>query len=354
MTTAVAPLGLELRADAREDLLGLVLDRRVDRRARAARRAAAGFGSRTLIGSPSASRTMWRSPSTPCSSVVVRVLEARRGPCRRCRPCRAPATRASRAGRRGGSRARRRGPRCSARGSCAPACSAGGGRGRRSRCRGGSSCSRTSSSGWPSSGAIFFATPFGSLTRYGVALTSSAGSVTASSTPRRSTISPRRAGTLTRGSCWVTAALRSDPAWTVPSHIARSPAMQQEGEEGGEEEADASLDQRHALLPRCRGRPAGACGGAAPSCPLRRRRRAGVGRGVVGAVLLRGRRRGRRGGGRGGRSRPCAAGSVVVGRRGGRRRAWSSRCAVVCVDGVGRAHDARRPCARRPRRGRVT
>src|SRR4051812_6141202 len=49
---------------------------------------------------------------------------------------------------------------------------------------------------------------------------SKAGSETARSTPCASVIEPRRAGSVTSASCWVTAARLSVPAFTTPSQAA--------------------------------------------------------------------------------------------------------------------------------------
>src|SRR3954452_16912616 len=76
----------------------------------------------------------------------------------------------------------------------------------------------------PRIGASFSDALIGSLTRYGVALTSAAGSETASGLPLRSTIEPRSAGSFVLVTCWEVAALASDPAFTPPSQSARQPA----------------------------------------------------------------------------------------------------------------------------------
>src|SRR3954462_1270062 len=82
----------------------------------------------------------------------------------------------------------------------------------------------SSASGSSSSLLSSFAVAGASLIRYGVTAMSSAGSETASSTPLRSMIAPRRAGTVIVSTCWVCAACLSDEALTVPIHVALSPA----------------------------------------------------------------------------------------------------------------------------------
>src|SRR3954447_15681855 len=77
---------------------------------------------------------------------------------------------------------------------------------------------------WPRAGASFSAALTGSLTRYGVALTSAAGSETASGLPLRSTIEPRSAGSFVLVTCCEVAAVASEGAFTPPSHSARAPA----------------------------------------------------------------------------------------------------------------------------------
>jgi hypothetical protein len=62
------------------------------------------------------------------------------------------------------------------------------------------------------------------LTRYGVAAIVVAGWETASSTPLRSVIEPRRAGTTMSDTCCVAAARLSVLASTRPSQPARPPA----------------------------------------------------------------------------------------------------------------------------------
>src|SRR3954471_23811624 len=76
----------------------------------------------------------------------------------------------------------------------------------------------------PRIGASFSDALIGSLTRYGVALTSAAGSETASGLPLRSTIEPRSAGSFVLVTCWEVAAVASDEAFTPPSQSARPPA----------------------------------------------------------------------------------------------------------------------------------
>ena len=67
------------------------------------------------------------------------------------------------------------------------------------------------------SGAILLATRTGSLISIGLAVTSSAGSETASSTPCRSVIVPRRAGMSTVATCWELAARWRPGALIVPT-----------------------------------------------------------------------------------------------------------------------------------------
>ncbi len=95
-------------------------------------------------------------------------------------------------------------------------------RGRRSRCRAARACAaaRPRAGRAPRRAA---AAAFGaSLIRYGVAAIVDAGWETASSTPRRSVIAPRRAGTTTSDFCWVAAARLSDGPRTTPSQPARA------------------------------------------------------------------------------------------------------------------------------------
>ena len=76
----------------------------------------------------------------------------------------------------------------------------------------------------PRNGASFEAVPPGSLTTRGFAKTVTEFSDTASSTPFRSVIVPRRAATVTSSTCCATARrLRSWPR-TVPSQAERRPA----------------------------------------------------------------------------------------------------------------------------------
>src|SRR4051812_26449589 len=82
------------------------------------------------------------------------------------------------------------------------------------------------SSGLPSSAPSLPAALTGSLTRYGVAETSAAGSETASSRPLRSVIVPRRAGTVVLATCCVAAALVRRPPLTVPSQRVRTSASE--------------------------------------------------------------------------------------------------------------------------------
>ena len=82
----------------------------------------------------------------------------------------------------------------------------------------------SSSSGRSSSGASSAATFTGSLIRNGFAKTVTESSETASSTPLRSTIVPRRAGSAMSSICWLTARSDSEPALTVPSQVARRAA----------------------------------------------------------------------------------------------------------------------------------
>ena len=202
----------------------------------------------------------------------------------------------------------------------------------------------TSASGvWPRTGASFSAALTGSLTRYGVALTSAAGSETASGLPLRSTIEPRAAGSLALETCWEVAALRERPGPDAAEPERRgAPASDEEDEEGGEEEADAALDAAPRSLASlagdgraARGRdgPAG-CGLGLRAGAGLRQVRCGLGRGgrVWGGC---GRRRGRRGA-------VVVTGAWVVrlGRRRGRRRRRRSRpgawaVVVACGAAVG-------------------
>jgi hypothetical protein len=61
--------------------------------------------------------------------------------------------------------------------------------------------------------------------RNGCAKTVTESSETASSTPLRSTIVPRRAGSAMSSICWLTARSDSEPDFTVPSQVARSAAI---------------------------------------------------------------------------------------------------------------------------------
>ena len=108
----------------------------------------------------------------------------------------------------------------------------------------------SSSSGRSSSGASSAATFTGSLIRNGFAKTVTESSETASSTPLRSTIVPRRAGSAMSSICWLTARSDSEPG----SHRAepggaqgRQPEQQQEERE---QQADAALDEPHGRTPR--------------------------------------------------------------------------------------------------------
>ena len=97
-------------------------------------------------------------------------------------------------------------------------------RGRRSRVSRLASLRSSVSGSTPSSGASLAAVRPGSLTRYGVAETSSAGSETASSKPWRSTIVPRRAGSSSELTCWLAAALDRLEPLMVPRKRARPAA----------------------------------------------------------------------------------------------------------------------------------
>ena len=168
----------------------------------------------------------------------------------------------------------------------------------------------SSSSVRPTSGASRAATLTGSSIRNGWAKTVTESSDTASSTPLRSKIVPRRAGSSMSSICWLTARSDSAPDLTVPSQVARSAASDSRSRKSGEQQADAPLDE-----PRRReARPAPA--GAGWRAALRGRH----------GLARRGGRR--RGGGarRPGRWRPgsaaagcggsVAAGSVAPGSRG--------------------------------------
>ena len=76
----------------------------------------------------------------------------------------------------------------------------------------------------PNSGASRWEARNGSLIRYGSAEIAWAGSDTARSTPLRSVIVPRWAGSVSVLSCWVWAALRSAGARTVPRYSTRAAA----------------------------------------------------------------------------------------------------------------------------------
>ena len=82
---------------------------------------------------------------------------------------------------------------------------------------------------------------------YGVAAIVTAGWETASSVPSRSKILPRRAGTMTWDSCCTAAACLS--VGLDDAEPARpSPPEDEQGEEDGEQEADAALDEPHGLF----------------------------------------------------------------------------------------------------------
>src|SRR3954447_7592993 len=172
---------------------------------------------------------------------------------------------------------------------------------------------------WPSAGASFSAALTGSLTRYGVALTSDAGSETASGLPLRSTIEPRSAGSSVLVTCWEVAAVASEEAFTPPSQRARAPA------------ATSRIRNAAKRRPMRRSRSATslASGGGRDG----RLRRCGL--------LLHRRRRGRRGAWRGRRGRRRGGG----GRRGRRRGGGGRR-------GRRRGGGGRRRSGRRGRRGR--
>src|SRR5215207_3521746 len=74
------------------------------------------------------------------------------------------------------------------------------------------------------SGDSSAATSTGSLLRNGLAKTVTESSETASSTPLRSSIVPRLAGSSMSSICWLTARSDRDPALTVPSQVARRAA----------------------------------------------------------------------------------------------------------------------------------
>ena len=99
----------------------------------------------------------------------------------------------------------------------------------------------------PSSGASFAAVLIGSLTRYGVAETSSAGSDAASSKPWRSTIVPRRAGSVQRADLLAGRGAGQARALDGAEEDRAARGEEQEDEERGEQQADAALEQRHRL-----------------------------------------------------------------------------------------------------------
>src|SRR4051794_17052455 len=185
---------------------------------------------------------------------------------------------------------------------------------------------------------------------------SEAGSETASSMPRRSTIEPRRAGTLIRSTCCVVAACLSELALTVPSHVAFRPANASRPRKTaksrpmrrwirGKEALDAgrrgqcSRERRSEragasrspsrLLGRgrgggWRGGAAGGAGGRGRRLLLRLRRLGGRGRGLRRGLLLRLLRR-RRGRLRRRRSRSRALGRARGRDRPRRRRGQRAR-----------------------------
>ena len=146
-------------------------------------------------------------------------------------------------------------------------------RGRRSRCAA-VSFSSSSPSGRRGSGRASRRVPRGSLTRYGVAETSLAGSETASSTPVRSVIEPRCAGSATSATCCVAAAFLSVL--------------------GLDERRPSRRAGRRCRAGRGRPRRAGRCGAASsptgPSLPASRRRRRPASR-LCGLLLRLGRGR---------------------------------------------------------------
>ena len=87
--------------------------------------------------------------------------------------------------------------------------------------------------------------PRGSLTRYGVAEMSLAGSDTASSVPVRSVIEPRCAGSATSTTCCVAAAFLRVLALTSADPARAQDGEAEEDEEDREEQADAPLRQAH-------------------------------------------------------------------------------------------------------------
>ena len=180
-----------------------------------------GVVSRMEIASPRASRTIRRSPSLPCSVLLLHVLQARAADAVGLHGAedlrRQPVARVLAAARRREVDARDVAARGPSRRALRAACA----RGRRSRCASVSLSSR-SSAGTPRIGASFAAVPRGSFTRYGVAETSLAGSETASSTPLRSVIEPRCAGSATSATCCVAAALRRVSALDEPDPCRRA------------------------------------------------------------------------------------------------------------------------------------
>ena len=133
----------------------------------------------------------------------------------RCSPDPALAPPAPRADTRGASSASPRCPRCAARAPLAPASPATSARGTRSR------CARSDRSGRaPADGPAVApgCRASGSLTRYGVAEISSAGSEVARITPSRSVIVPRCAGTDSSVTCCVRATLRSAALCNTPRY----------------------------------------------------------------------------------------------------------------------------------------
>ena len=131
----------------------------------------------------------------------------RPGPSCRCRPRRAAGRPARPAGRSGAARRPCRCPRSRARRPSRPSPGRACGAGRRSRFLRSPSSGSSSPRSAPDERGSFAATPRGSLIRNGLAKTVTASSETASSTPWRSVIVPRRAGTSRSSTCWVDGAL---------------------------------------------------------------------------------------------------------------------------------------------------
>ena len=191
------------------------------------------------------------------------------------------------------------------------------------------------------------ATASGSQIRYGVAATLIAGCETASSSPLRSVIAPRRAGTVSVAFCCVAAAPRSASALTTPSHSALPAGEAEADEEEREDEPDASLDQAHQRMAdrlAARSRSAGAVVGALVT------RRGRGGRGTGAAVATGAGVAVATGAGVAAGVGAVAVRRVVTGATGVGPAAGGQQLAAPAS--VGERHVARRAAARRRRAGR--